>query len=102
MRNKTTRMLVINLVCISILCILVFSYLVMRMNRRGADAISEIGSIYMSGMSEQAAAHFGTAIELRMSQARVLVDSEPPGSGKNENAVRVALSYGARRTGVFR
>ena len=68
MKHKATRGLVIGLIFISTLCVAVFSYLAVRMNRRGAGAIGEIGSVYMAGMSEQAAAHFGTAIQLRLSQ----------------------------------
>ena len=99
MKNRATRGLTCSLVCISVLCILIFSYMAAQMSRRGAEAISDIGSLYMAGLSEQAAAHFGTAIELRMSQVRVLVDSVPPGSGMNESSMRVALSYGARVRG---
>ena len=87
MKNRTTRFLVISLACISILCVVVFSYLASRMNRRGAEAIGELGAIYMSGMSEQAATHFGTAIELRLSQVGALVDSVPPSGVKDRNPV---------------
>ena len=99
MKNKTTHVLLVSLVCISALCVLVFSYLTLRMNRKDAEAIGEIGSIYMAGMSEQAAAHFGTAIELRLSQVGALVDSVPPQSTMDRSAIRVALSYNARARG---
>ena len=99
MRHKATRGLVISLVCISTLCVVVFSYLTVRMNRRGAEAIGEIGSVYMASMSEQAAAHFGTAIQLRLSQVSALVDSCPPDSVKNQTNMQVTLSYNARARG---
>ncbi len=99
MKRKTTHGLVISLVLISALCVLVFSYLAVRMNRQGAESIGEIGSIYMAGMSEQAAAHFGTAIELRLSQVGALVDSVPPGSQMSDSAMRVALNHNARARG---
>ena len=99
MKHKTTRGLVISLLCISALCVAVFSYLAVRMNGRGAEAIGEIGSVYMAGMSEQAAAHFGTAIELRLSQVGALVDSCPPESVKNRSTMQIALSYNARARG---
>ncbi len=99
MRHKATRGLVISLVCISALCVAVFSYLAVRMNRRGADAVGEIGSVYMAGMSEQAAAHFGTAIQLRLSQVGALVDSCPPEGVKSRATMQVALSYNARARG---
>ena len=65
MKHSATQNLIISLVCISMLCVAVFMYLAVRMNLRGAEAIGEIGSVYMAGMSEQAASHFGTAIQLR-------------------------------------
>ncbi len=99
MKNKSTRGLIISLIIVSALCVLVFSFLAMRMNTQGADAIGDIGSIYMAGMSEQAAAHFGTAIELRLSQVGGLVDSVPPGSQASRLQMLVALRYYARARG---
>ncbi len=99
MKHRATRNLVISLVCISLLCIAVFSYLAFRMNGKGADAIGEIGSVYMAGMSEQAAAHFGTAIQLRLSQVSALVDSCPPDSVKSRSKMQITLSYNARARG---
>ena len=99
MKNRTARFLIISVICISVLCILDFSFLVRRMNKRSAEAIGELGEIYMEGMSEQAAKHFGTTIELRLSQVGALVDSVPPGGNQNQDSVRVALSYNARARG---
>ena len=99
MKNKTARFLVISLICVSILCVVVFSCLTFEMNRRGAKAIGELGAIYMSGMSEQAATHFGTTIELRLSQVSGLVVSVPPDSGRDMASNRVALSYNSRARG---
>ena len=98
-KNKTTRFLIISIICISILCVIVFSYLTLRMNRRGAKAIEELGAIYMTGMGEQAANHFGTTIELRLSQVGALVDSVPPVDGRDISSTKVQLSYNARARG---
>ncbi len=99
MKHKTTRSLIISLLCVSALCVGVFLFLAVQMNGRGAEAIGEIGSVYMAGMSEQAAAHFGTAIELRLSQVGALVDSCPPDSVKSHTTMQVTLSYNARARG---
>ena len=48
------------------LCMIVFNIQTIWMNRMGANAIKEIGVIYMSGMSRQVATHFGTTIDLRL------------------------------------
>ena len=70
MRRKTTHFLTASFVLASIFCMIVFVVQTMWMNQMGAGAIKEIGVIYMSGMSKQIAAHFGTTIELRLSQDR--------------------------------
>lgn len=97
--TKTTHFLTISLVLVSIFCILIFSIQTVAMNMMGASAIREIGVIYMSGMSKQVATHFGTTIELRVSQVRGLVDAVPPESMKSNSALRVELSYIARSRG---
>ena len=50
------------------------------MNLMGENAIRQLGVFYMSGISEQVSSHFGTAIELRLSQVESLVDAVPPGT----------------------
>lgn len=65
----------------------------------GEDAIRDLGIFYMSGISEQVSAHFGTAIELRLSQVESLVDSVPPGRFTGETSMRIGLSYNARFAG---
>ena len=77
MKNKTTRYLTVSLVLVSFFCVFVFGVQTVCMNLMRADAIRELGVIYMSGLSEQVAAHFGTVIELRLSQVAV----RPCGSG---------------------
>ena len=99
MKHHVTRGLVISLICISALCVAVFSSFAVLLNRRSAQSIGEIGSVYMAGMSEQAAAHFGTAIQLRLSQVGALVDSCPPESVKSHSTMQVTLSYNARARG---
>ena len=99
MKHRATRNLVISLICISMLCVAVFFYLSVKMNGRAAEAIGKIGSVYMAGMSEQAAAHFGTAIQLRLSQVGALVDSCPPDSVKSKTTMTITLSYNARARG---
>ena len=80
MKHKTIRFLFISLILVSVFCVYIFTSLAVRMNQKGAETISQIGEMYMSGMSQQVAMHFGTTIELRLSQVEALVDSVPPGS----------------------
>ena len=100
MGNRTTRFLTVSLVLVSVFCVVVFSIQAAWNSAVGAEAITDIGVIYMSGMSEQIATHFGTTIELRLSQVGALADSVPPErSGSGSAAMRVALTHSARSRG---
>ena len=56
-----------------VFCIGVFSFLAISLNHKTADQITEVGTIYMSGMSEQISRHFETLIELRLDQVETIV-----------------------------
>ncbi len=98
MKNKTTRFLIISAVFTAVFCIVILTVQAVYMSRRSAEAISELGDIYISGMSEQAAKHFGTTIELRMSQVSTMVDSVPSKGGV-ASSMRLTLIYNARARG---
>ena len=99
MNKKTARFLIASIVLVAVLCVFIFAYQTEYMNRKGAETISEIGEIYMSGLSERAAAHFQTTVELRMSQVSALVDSVSPDSSASDRSTRVSLNYHARARG---
>ena len=99
MEKRTTRFLNVSLVLVSFFCICIFIIQAICVNLMGEDAIRQLGVFYMSGISEQVSSHFGTAIELRLSQVESLVDAVPPGRVTGESAMRVALNYNARSMG---
>ena len=67
--NKTPlRFLMMSLIALSLLCVCIFSFLAFYMSRRSEDTISNVGKIYMSGMSQQISMHFETTMDLRLSQ----------------------------------
>ncbi len=99
MNRRTARFLIVSIVLVATLCVFMFVYQTRYMNKKSAETISEIGEIYMSGLSERAAAHFQTTVELRLSQVSALVDAVPPQSKSSERSIRVALSYHARARG---
>ncbi len=99
MNKKTARFLIVSIVLVVMLCVFIFAYQTEYMNKKSAETIGEIGEIYMSGLSERAAAHFQTTVELRLSQVSALVDSVSPESNASERSIRVALSYHARARG---
>ena len=98
MKNRTTRFLIISGILTIALCVVIFTVQAIHMSRRSAEAISELEDIYISGMSEQAARHFGTTVELRMMQVSTIVNSVPS-RGAVESSMRLTLTYNARMRG---
>ncbi len=78
MKSKATRVLLISCIAVLSLCGVVFMYLTTTVNKKISLTISEIGTIYMSGMSEQIARHFGTTIEMNLEQIQGIVTRTPP------------------------
>ena len=97
-RNKATRFLMVSLLSVSVLCVIVFIYLAVHMNYKSSETIGKIGKIYMSGMSEQVAMHFETAIELRLSQLNELVGNLQSGI-TDEEELRQRLAKEAQIRG---
>lgn len=98
MKNKTALFLIISIIGMVVLCVAVFVLTTYFMNKRSEKAIGELGTLYMSGMSEQAASHFETTIELRLMQASALTDSVPP-PDKYTSGTETALNNKARIRG---
>ncbi len=98
MKNKTTRFLVASAVFMTAFCVLIFTFQAVHMGERSTEAIGDLGNFYISGISEQMARHFGTAIELRMSQISAMADSVPS-KGMKRSAMRINLTYSARARG---
>lgn len=53
----------------------------------------------MSGISNRVSSHFGTTIELRLSQAEPLVNSVPPGRVTGDTSMRIEPTRNARSAG---
>ena len=96
--KKTLRFLMVSLIAVSLLCVCIFSFLAFYMNQRSGDTISNVGRIYMSGMSQQISMHFETTIGLRLSQVEALVETNHPGS-KDQDILMEELVYSARARG---
>ena len=97
-QSNTTRFLITSMVLVALLSVFIFGFLAFYMNRKSADTISQVGSIYMSGMGEQISQHFATTIDLRLSQVEVLVESIPP-SGMEHDTLRERLATAAQVRG---
>ena len=81
MKRKVLQSLILCLLGVAGLCVVVFSIVTMRMNKKGAETIREIGEQYMSDMGRQVGMHLGSTIELRLNQVEGLVHILPQGVG---------------------
>lgn len=99
MEKKTTLFLNVSLVLVSLFCIFIFICQTVCINLMGEDAIGQLGVFYISGISEQVTSHFGTIIELRLSQVESLVNAVPPGRYTGGSSMQIELAYNARSAG---
>ena len=99
MGKGTTRFLNISLALVSLFCVVIFVTQTLFMSWMGEDAIRELGIVYMSGITEQVSSHFGTIIELRLSQVESIVNSLPPGRITGQSSMQIELTYNARSAG---
>ncbi len=102
MRHNTIRFLAVSFVIVIVLCSGAFFFQVKDMNEKSADIMNEIGAIYMGGMSEQTTRHFGTVMELRLSQVKALVHDIVPNQENGYEEVRRLLSNNAAARGFDR
>lgn len=98
MKNRITRFLTMSLVLVSMVCVGIFSFLAFYMNKRNTETIDTVGAIYMSGINEQKAKHFGTIIDLQLSPVEDLVRAIPA-QDTDEEALRNDLIFRAQERG---
>ncbi len=91
--------LLAGLVLIFVLCVFIFSFLALFMNKKSEETISDIGTVYMSSMSEQISMHFQTTIQLRLSQMKALVQTTSAQGYEDEREMFETLSYNAKARG---
>ena len=72
MKNKTTRFLATSLIGVALLCVCVFSFLAIHMSARSSRTINEVGTLYMSSMSQLTSTHFESIIDIQMNQLEAL------------------------------
>lgn len=102
MRHKIIRFLFVTFILVIALCGGVFFWQVKEMNEKSAATMNEVGEIYMAGMSEQIRRHFGTVMELRLSQVEALVHDIEPNQGNGYEEVCRLLSNNAKARGFDR
>ena len=79
MKNNTMQ-LKVSLALVVLLCVVIFTFLAYYMNVQSSATISEIGTIYMSGLNERISKHFETTIDFNLSQIEDIISTYPPQS----------------------
>ena len=80
MKNHTMRFLKVSLALVVVLCVIVFMFLAAYMNTQSTATITEIGTIYMSGLNERISMHFETTIDYNLSLIEGITSNFPPNS----------------------
>ena len=77
MKNRITRFLLTSLIGVALLCVCVFTFFAIHMGNQSAATINQVGTLYMSSMSQQTSVHFERIIGIQMDQLRALVGTIP-------------------------
>lgn len=80
MKNKTTRFLMVSIIALVVVSASVFFLLQSIMRKKSTTVINGVGTLYMSGISEQISRHFKTTMELRLDQLGGIIDRTPADS----------------------
>ena len=78
MFKQTKKFLLASAFCLVVLCIAVFLWLGSTMGDRSQEAISKIGTIYMSELNRQLQQKFTAIVDLQMAQVEGIVKRTPP------------------------
>lgn len=77
MKNRIARFLLTSLIGVALLCVCVFTFFAIYMGNQSAATINQVGTLYMSSMSQQTSVHFESIIGIQMNQLRALVGTIP-------------------------
>ena len=95
-KNKINKFLIVSVFVVILTCVVVFGVLIQSTNRKNAEMIGNIGSIYMEGMNKRIAAHFETIFSLKRSSAEEIVALDPPESFSDYDSAAATLAYSAK------
>ena len=96
MKNRTTRFLITSLVVVALLCVCVFSFFGIHMGNQSAHTINQVGTLYMSSMSQQISTHFESIIGLQMNQLKTLAGTVSSEDIHTDAALQEELAVQAR------
>ena len=77
MKNKPIRTVTLGLTGVALLCVAIFTFLMLYMQKRSSNTIAEVGTFYMSNMGDRITEHFETVMQLRLEQVETMVEAVP-------------------------
>ncbi|WP_373214871.1 response regulator [Ruminococcus sp. 5_1_39BFAA] len=98
-KNESIRFLMCSLILISVLCVGIFSFLAVYMNKKSTQTLYEVAMIYMSGLNKQISLHFETTLDLRLDQVAAFTERIPSGTVSDRETVQETLAHDARARG---
>lgn len=98
MNKGSIRFLKVSLAGVSVLCVIIFSFMAVYMGNKSTSTINEVGTIYMSGMNERISLHFETTIDMRLSQVRAMKE-DSLSYGIDKEGLKERLAYNAEARG---
>lgn len=76
--KNTKRFLLSSVVCLVVLCIVIFAYVSDYLKKNSDDTINSLGTLYMSEMSLQLQQKFDAIVNLRIMQVEGIIQRTPP------------------------
>lgn len=99
-QHKITHFLKNSMVLVIIVCIAVFTFLTLYINKQSDNTINEVGGTYMASMNERISKHFSTMIDLRLTQLDTLVETIPTKTREDSSEIRDWLKYNGQIRGL--
>lgn len=99
-QHKIIHFLKERMIMIGFVCIGIFAFLTIYMNKQSEKTIDQVGSIYMASMNERISKHFSTMVDLRLTQLDTLIEAVPMDSGMDSAQMREWLEYNGEIRGL--
>ena len=96
MFSQTKRVLLTSIACLIVLCIVIFTGMEKYLTQKSDAVMNEIGTLYMSEMSNQVQEKFDAVKDLRLLQLQGIVRQTPPESAVYGEEMISALQFGAQ------
>ncbi len=93
-KNKTSIFLILSFIFLAIVLVVTMGIFNYTLSQKSETVVSEVGRLYMEGISKEATMHFETTIDSRLNQLKTILKSENlANTDKSVSEVHKTLSY---------